>query len=234
MTEEIILKVRNLTKTYLLESVKVEAVRGVNMEVKKGEFVSIMGPSGSGKSTLMNLIGCLDQPTHGDIFIDEVRVSTMGPEELARIRNKKVGFVFQTFNLLPRMNCLENVELPLLYAGLPAYTRHRLAFKMLDIIDLRHRAFHHPAEISGGERQRIAIARALINHPTVILADEPTGNLDSKNSLEIMRVFQNLNREGVTIMMVTHDTDVAHYSKRIVYIKDGQMISDEAIEQNIL
>jgi putative ABC transport system ATP-binding protein len=234
MTTTPILKIRDLVKIYDLDSVKVEAIRRVSFEVHKGEFVAVMGPSGSGKSTLMSMIGCLDQPTHGDIFIDEVRVSTMEEDELARIRNKKIGFVFQSFNLLPRLNSLENVELPLLYSGFPAYSRHKNSLKMLTEVGLRHRAYHLPAELSGGERQRVAIARALINKPSLILADEPTGNLDTKGGIEIMRIFQNLNQSGATIIMVTHDPEIARYSRRIIYFKDGHMISDESIEQNKL
>ena len=231
MTDEIILKIRNLHKSYNVGINKVLALQGINFEVKKGEFVSIMGPSGSGKSTLMNLIGCLDHPTHGDIFIDEIRVSTMDAVELAHIRNKNIGFVFQSYNLLHRLNSLENVELPLMYAGVPRYTRHRIALKMLESMNLRHRAFHQPAEMSGGECQRVAIARALINQPAIILADEPTGNLDSKTSLEIMKIFQDLNDAGTTIVMITHDAEVSNYTKRIIHVKDGQLLSDEKVEQ---
>jgi putative ABC transport system ATP-binding protein len=229
-----VVNVQNLAKTYILGKVEVPALQGVSFEVKKGEFVSIIGPSGCGKSTLMHLIGCLDHPTSGSVYLDETNVSTLDDNQLAEIRNKKIGFVFQTFNLLPRMSALENVELPLIYSNVSAAQMREKAMEMLDKVGLKPRAGHRPPELSGGERQRVAIARALVIDPTIILADEPTGNLDSKSSEEIMAFFQRLNKEGATILMVTHEHDIAQCTKRTIYLKDGQILSDESVKQLLI
>jgi putative ABC transport system ATP-binding protein len=232
--KEAILQVRDLTKVYKLGKVEVPALRGISLQVQKGEFVAITGPSGCGKSTFMHLIGCLDRPTSGEILIDDVKVSTLNDDELASIRNKKIGFVFQSFNLLPRMTADKNVELPLYYYGVPKEERNRKALEMLKLVGLENRATHKPTEISGGERQRIAIARALINDPTIMLADEPTGNLDTKTSEDIMMIFQGLNDKGVTIILVTHEADIVAFTKRVVRLRDGLMVGDERIKQKRL
>lgn len=203
---------------------------GVDLEVKKGEFVSIMGSSGSGKSTLMNILGCLDNPTSGDYILDGINISKVKDSQLSQIRNKKIGFVFQSFNLLPKLNALENVELPMVYAGIDSATIRKKAENALEWVGLAGRMKHKPNEMSGGQRQRVAIARALVNDPAIILADEPTGNLDSKSTFEIIDIFQRLNEGGATIVMVTHEPDVAEYTKRIVTFKDGHKISDEIVE----
>jgi putative ABC transport system ATP-binding protein len=207
--------------------VEVQALRGINMSVGKGEFVSIMGPSGCGKSTLMHIVGCLDRPTSGHVLLDELDVDEMDDNQLAEIRNRKVGFVFQTFNLLPKLNAIENVELPLIYAGAAFEERRKKAAELLDIVGLKDRMFHKPSELSGGQSQRVAIARALANDPSIILADEPTGNLDSKSGDEIIRLFNDLNARGITMIIVTHDQEIANHSKRIVRLKDGLVVSDE-------
>ncbi len=218
--------VREVTKTYDLGDVKVEALRGVTFTIMPGEYVAIMGPSGSGKSTLMNTLGCLDRPTSGSYRLDGIDVSTLGDDALAAIRLRKLGFVFQGFNLLARTSALKNVGLPLFYAGLPSRKRNGLAADRLREVGLGDRLDHKPSELSGGQQQRVAIARALVNDPAVLLADEPTGNLDSETSEEIMGLFEQLNAAGRTIIMVTHDEDVAGHAKRIVRVKDGRIVDD--------
>ena len=226
-----VIKLEAIRKVYRTGNVDVHAVRGVSLEILKGEFVAFMGSSGSGKSTLMNLLGCLDRPTSGRYLLDEVDVSGLGPDELATIRNRKLGFVFQNFNLLPRTSALENVELPLMYAEHACSARElrERGMRALSIVGLEDRASHHPSELSGGQQQRVAVARALINDPEVILADEPTGNLDSRTSIDVMNVFQRLNDEGITIIMVTHETDIAAYTKRNIVMRDGRIRSDAIV-----
>ncbi len=218
-----------LTRDYVLGAEVIKALRGIDLIIHRNEFVAIMGPSGSGKSTLMNVIGCLDTPTAGEYWLNGQRVSDLGDSELARIRNKEIGFVFQTFNLLPRASALHNVELPLIYAGVPAKVRRERAFGALESVGLGDRKDHRPAELSGGQRQRVAVARALINHPSILLADEPTGNLDSKTGVEIMALFEQLYEQGNTIIVVTHEEDIARHARRIVRLRDGLIEADEAI-----
>jgi len=229
--KEAILHVHDLTKTYKLGKIDVPALKGITTHVERGEFVAITGPSGCGKSTFMHLIGCLDRPTSGEILINEVKVSTLDDNSLANIRNKMIGFVFQAFNLLPRLNAEKNVALPLYYYGIKKEQRDETAHKMLDTVGLGDRAHHKPAELSGGERQRVAIARALVNDPSIILADEPTGNLDTKSSEDIMKIFQELNDKGATIIIVTHEPDIVRYAKRVIRLRDGKMVGDERMEQ---
>jgi putative ABC transport system ATP-binding protein len=221
---------RNLQREYDMGGEVVRALRGVDLTIRKNEFVAIMGPSGSGKSTLMNLIGCLDSPTGGEYWLNGHRVSELGDDALARIRNKEIGFVFQTFNLLPRATALHNVELPLVYAGLGSKERRRLAAEALGRVGLSDRMAHRPNELSGGQRQRVAIARALVNQPSILLADEPTGNLDSTTSEEIMALFEGLFREGQTILLVTHEHDIAKHALRQVHLKDGRVERDFATD----
>ena len=216
-----IIETKNLWKTYIMGTQELHALQGVDLKIEKGEYVAIMGPSGSGKSTLMNLIGCLDTPTDGEYFLAGEAVSSMNDNELARIRNREIGFVFQTFNLLPRANSLHNVELPLIYSGMNPKDRKDRAIEALEQVDLLDWAGHKPNELSGGQRQRVAIARALVNKPALILADEPTGNLDTKTGLEIMKLFRTLNQQGNTIIMVTHDPEISELTDRVVYIRDG-------------
>jgi putative ABC transport system ATP-binding protein len=216
----------DLWKTYQMGSEEIHALRGVSIQIERGEYVAIMGPSGSGKSTLMNLIGCLDTPTKGSYLLNTKQVSQMDDNELARIRNEEIGFVFQTFNLLPRATALRNVELPLVYAGVPAREREQRARAALEKVELGARLNHRPNELSGGQRQRVAIARALVNNPSILLADEPTGNLDSKTGVEIMALFERLHQAGNTIVLVTHEPDVAAYAYRTIHIRDGQVEQD--------
>jgi len=227
----IVIKTEGLAKVYEMGAEQVHALSGVDLEIRKGEYVAIMGPSGSGKSTLMNLIGCLDSPSSGKYWLAGRLVSELDDDELAYIRNKEIGFVFQTFNLLPRATALHNVELPLIYNGTPAEERIEKAKKALDRVDLTSRMSHKPNELSGGQRQRVAIARALVNSPSIVLADEPTGNLDSKTGEEIMALFKNLHSQGNTIILVTHEHDIAQNAHRIIFIRDGKIASDEAVKK---
>ena len=227
-----LIQISELTKIYKLGSVEVPALSGVDVKIEKNEYVSIMGPSGSGKSTLMNILGCLDTPTDGKYDFEGQDVGGMDDDQLAEIRNKKIGFVFQTFNLLPRATSLHNVELPLIYAGISAAKRKEMAKVALDRVGLADRMDHKPNELSGGQRQRVAIARALVNNPAIILADEPTGNLDSKTGEEIMEIMQGLYQQGNTIILVTHEEYIAEYSKRIIRLRDGLIESDEMISPN--
>lgn len=226
-----VIKVENLSKKYIMGEMVVHALRGVSVEIQEGEFVAIMGPSGSGKSTFMNLIGCLDRPTEGKYWLDGQEVSRMGDNQLAEVRNKYIGFVFQSYNLLPRTTAVKNVELPLMYAG--AKNRTELAKKALEKVGLGQRMDHKPNELSGGQQQRVAIARAIVNDPVMILGDEPTGNLDSRTSEEIMALFQDLNRAGKTVVIVTHEDDIAHHCKRIIRFRDGVIQADEIVENPI-
>jgi len=223
---KIIIDTRGLTRSYQLGAETVHALRGVDLAIAKNEYVAIMGPSGSGKSTFMNVIGCLDTPTGGQYWLNGIEVSQMTDDALALIRNREIGFVFQTFNLLPRASALHNVELPLIYAGVPNAERRRRAEAALDLVGLGDRVDHKPNELSGGQRQRVAIARALINEPSILLADEPTGNLDSTTSGEIMEVFATLHAQGQTVIMVTHEPDIAAQARRVVTLKDGRIFSD--------
>lgn len=221
-----ILALRQLAKTYIMGLTTVEALKDVTLDISRNEYVALMGPSGSGKSTLMNLIGCLDSPSKGHYLLNGIDVSTMSDSELAKVRNKEIGFVFQTFNLLPRLSALENVALPLVYAGIGRRERLAKAKAVLDSVGLGDRVEHRPNELSGGQRQRVAIARALVNNPSIILADEPTGNLDTKTSIEIMGIFEEIHRAGNTVILVTHEPDIAEHAHRIVRLRDGMVESD--------
>jgi putative ABC transport system ATP-binding protein len=225
-TGRALIEIRNLSKVYVMGSEEIRALDGVDLDIERNEYVAVMGPSGSGKSTLMNLLGCLDTPTTGDYWLNGRRVSQLDDDELAHVRNREIGFVFQTFNLLPRASALHNVELPLVYSGVSSEERVELAHAALRAVDLEDRATHRPNELSGGQRQRVAIARALVNRPSILLADEPTGNLDSKTSAEIMGVFDRLHDDGNTIILVTHETDIAAHAGREVHLLDGKIESD--------
>ncbi len=235
MPTNFVIKLVDLHKVYHTGEVDVHAVCGVSLEVLPGEFIAIMGSSGSGKSTLMNMIGCLDRPTHGEYRLDGVNVSALDRNALAAIRNEKIGFVFQGFNLLSRTSAQENVEMPMLYNHhrIHSAEQHERARRSLEIVGLAQRADHHPNQLSGGQQQRVAIARALVNRPSLLLADEPTGNLDSQTSIEIMGVFQKLNDQGITIVMVTHELDIARYTKRMVVLRDGKIVTDEMVDDRL-
>lgn len=227
----VVIELDHIHKTYSMGDVEVHALRGVSLRIRKGEFVAIMGTSGSGKSTTMNIIGCLDRPTRGTYILDGQDVSQLSKDDRADIRSQKLGFVFQGFNLLSRTSAIENVELPMLYAGLDSHERHKRAMEALAAVGLVGREQNHPNQLSGGQQQRVAIARALVNHPALILADEPTGNLDSRTSIEVMEIFQRLNREqGITLVLVTHEPDIAEYAQRVVVFKDGKIKKDYEIE----
>jgi putative ABC transport system ATP-binding protein len=232
-----VISIRDLTKTYQMSDISVHALRGISLEIKVGEFVAVVGPSGSGKSTLMHILGCLDRPTSGHYFLEGRDISQQSDDELSKIRNRQIGFVFQGFNLLSRTSALENVELPLLYndSGVSAAERKRRALEALSAVGLAERTHHHPNQLSGGQQQRVAIARALLNAPSIILADEPTGNLDSRTSVEVMEIFQDLQaRRGITIVLITHDHQVAEYASRIVTFRDGRIIEDRANQRQRL
>ena len=222
-----VIRIGDLYKTYIMGDIEVAALRGINVTFQRGEFIAVTGASGSGKSTFMNILGCLDRPTSGFYLLENQDVSKLSPDELALIRNRKIGFVFQGFNLLHRTSALENVELPMMYRGLQAKDRHQRALEVLKLVGLAERSHHLPNQLSGGQQQRVAIARSLVNRPSLILADEPTGNLDTKTSNEIMELFQNLNeQEGITIVLVTHEPDIAEYAKRQIVFRDGLIVSD--------
>ena len=227
-----VISVRNLVKTYVVGEVQVKALRGINLDVARGEFLAVSGTSGSGKSTFMHIVGCLDKPTSGQYLLDGEDVSRMSKDALAAVRNKKIGFVFQGFNLLSRTSALDNVELPLLYGSgaMKTAARHKRATEMLELVGLGNRSDHHPNQLSGGQQQRVAIARALINNPSILLADEPTGNLDTRTSIEVMGIFQRLNQErGITVVLITHEMDIAEYGTRTVTFRDGQVVADRAV-----
>ncbi len=225
-----VIEIKNIRKIYQMGDIEVRALRGVSLEVNQGEMLSIMGPSGSGKSTLMNILGCLDQPTSGEYYLDGEDVSRMSDDELALVRNQRVGFVFQNFNLLSRTSALDNVQLPLVYAGMPAKERRARASEVLEMVGLGDRLEHHPNELSGGQQQRVAIARALVKIPSIIVADEPTGNLDSQSGAEVMAILQKLNQEqGITIILVTHDPNIGHHTQRVFHLFDGQIDREEYI-----
>lgn len=230
-TDGIVIRTYDIWKTYIMGDQEIHAVSGVDIEIKRGEYVAIMGPSGSGKSTLMNLIGCLDSPSKGLYYLNGNLVSDMTDDELARIRNKEIGFVFQTFNLLARASALHNVELPLIYAGVSSAERQERAKEALRSVDLEKRMLHKPNELSGGQRQRVAVARALVNHPSILLADEPTGALDTQTGVEIMNLFERLHQQGNTIVLVTHELDIAMHAHRVIHIRDGKVERDEAVEK---
>jgi len=231
MHDRALIKIHDITKIYRMGDVQVQALRGVSLQLEEGELLSIMGPSGSGKSTMMNVLGCLDQPTSGEYYLDGVDVKALNDNALAEVRNRKIGFVFQTFNLLPRTTALQNVELPLIYRGIGGRERKQRTMEALEMVGLKDRIHHRPNELSGGQQQRVAIARALVTDPDIILADEPTGNLDSRSGSEIMAIFQRLNRQvGITVIFVTHDPDIAGHTRRIVHLRDGKIVADEPVE----
>ena len=229
LDQSLAIKTENLTKTYELGAETVHALRGVNLSMRRGEYVAIMGPSGSGKSTLMNVIGCLDTPTSGKYWLAGKLVSDLDEDQLAHIRNREIGFIFQTFNLLPRATALQNVELPMIYNGVPADERLEKAKHALEAVELANRIMHKPSELSGGQRQRVAIARALVNSPSILLADEPTGNLDTRTGEEIMSLFARLHQQGNTIILVTHERDIAEHATRIIHLRDGKIERDEIV-----
>jgi len=229
MPAEDVIKVENITKKYVMGEYELEVLKGIDLAVKKGDSISIMGPSGSGKSTLLQIMGCLDKPTSGKLYIDGIDTSTMNSDQLAEIRSKKIGFVFQFFYLIPILTSLDNVELPMVFNGLSHEERHEKAYGLLELVGLAERADHHPSELSGGERQRVAIARALANDPKIIFADEPTGNLDSKSGQEIIHLLMKLNKKGYTIVMVSHDPEIARHSRRIIHVKDGIIEKTEVV-----
>ncbi len=229
MSAEPIIQTSKLVKMYVMGSEKIHALNGIDLRVKRGEFIAVMGPSGSGKSTLMNILGCLDSPTSGQYILNGRDVTHYSEDELAQVRNKEIGFVFQTFHLLPRLTAFENVELPLIYARIPKKARKERVAEVLEQVGLADRMDHKPNELSGGQRQRVAIARALVNHPSILLADEPTGNLDSKTSQEIMKLFDTLHERGHTIILVTHEPDIATHAQRILHLLDGQIIQETTL-----
>lgn len=230
---EPVISVKEIRKTYVMGTEKVHALQSITLDIKRNEYLALMGPSGSGKSTLMNLLGCLDTPSSGSYFLNNTNVSTMTDSELAEVRNKEIGFVFQTFNLLPRLTALENVALPLVYAGISRSKRNEMALKALNAVGLSDRVTHKPNELSGGQRQRVAIARALVNNPSIILADEPTGNLDTKTSVEIMGIFEEIHRNGNTVIIVTHENEIAQHTHRIIRLRDG-LVETDVINENIV
>ncbi|HZG14396.1 MAG TPA: ABC transporter ATP-binding protein [Candidatus Bathyarchaeia archaeon] len=228
------LQIEGMTKTFVTGGTELNILKGVSLRVEAGEFVAIMGPSGSGKSTFMNMLGCLERPTGGNYLLDGIEVTQLPEKKLAEVRNRKIGFVFQAFNLLPRSSALQNVELPMLYAGWGRKERKKRAMDALRRVGLAERINHKPPQLSGGQKQRVAIARALVNQPAILLADEPTGNLDSRSSVEIMAIFQELHEQGVTIILVTHETDIAQHAQRIITFKDGNILSDERVQERLI